>query len=189
LVLQGEAAAGLRIQSGLGEMQPRTLVLQPVRQGGLVHAVLELASTREWSEADHQLLSELEPVIALNLALQTRAQRGLLGGADQKDQWLIDAPCALTALDAAGQLLFANRSFERLLGLDPNHPLPSHLRSSWADLAQLEEFLHKAAEHGELRGFGAQLLRQDGRRLPVWIDAHWSTHDGRRSLVASYRPG
>lgn len=187
LVLEGQAAAGLRIQSGLGSMLPRTLVLQPVRQGGRVHAVLELASTRAWDEGDHRLLADLEPLIALSLALQSRAQRGLLGGADQQDQWLLDAPSALTVQDAAGELHYANRAFVLLIGLDPQQPLPGHLRSTWADLERLNDFLHRAAEQTELRGFAAQLLRHDGRRLQVLIDARWSVHEGRRSLLAVYR--
>lgn len=186
LVLNGSQAGSLRIQSGLGWMHPHTLVLQPVRQGGLVHAVLELGSTRAWQPHDHQLLADLEPLIALSLGLQTRVQRGLQGGADQHDQWLLDAPCALTALNAAGQLQFANPAFEQLIGLEPGQPLPGHLRSSWVDLEQLQDFLHKATEQAELRAYPAQLLRQDGRRVQVRIDARWSVHEGRRSLIAHY---
>ncbi len=187
LVLGPQEAGGLRIQSGLGGMAARTLVLQPVRQGGRVHAVLELASTREWTADDHQLLADLEPLIALSLALQARAQRGVVGGEDQKDQWLLDAPSALTVQDAAGALHYANRAFVQLIGLEPQQPLPGHLRSTWAEVEQLNEFLHRAATQTELQGFAAQLLRQDGRRLQVLIDARWSQHEGRRSLVAVYR--
>lgn len=183
MLLQGEEARALRVQSGLGWMEPQSLLLQPVRHGGQVHAVLELATLRPLNEADRRLLSELEPLIALSLALQLRVHRG--EGGHEAGQWLQDLPLALTVHGEGGEPIYASPAFLQMMALTSGNL--GHARQLWVQLDEHRRFQKLMREHGQVHGFEAELMRGDGRQLLLDLDASWSQHHAQRCLITVYQ--
>jgi len=67
ILVEGAAAAGLRIRSGLGHGVPTAVMLFPIRQLGRIVAILEIATVKPFDVEHRQLLDDLEPLIALSL--------------------------------------------------------------------------------------------------------------------------
>ena len=123
ILLNNPDASYLRIRSGLGDAGPAVIVLFPVQYGGRLFAAMELASLREFSEEDRLLLTDLEPIIALNLDILLRAERtsellAQTAATEERYRLILGAVAdGIWGTDAGGRTGFVNRTALEMLGL------------------------------------------------------------------------
>ncbi|MBF0271765.1 MAG: PAS domain-containing protein [Magnetococcales bacterium] len=111
-----------RIQSGLGDTLPAAVSILPVEHGGRLFAVLELATFRLLEEADHTLLADLQPIVAMSMDILLRAARTteLLAettAAVERSRLILEAVNnGIVGLDQDGVITFVNRMALEMLG-------------------------------------------------------------------------
>jgi two-component system, sensor histidine kinase and response regulator len=195
IVLSDVPNGYLRIASGLGDAQPRTIVAVPVVSADRVLAVMEIASFGKLTEQQQGLLRDLVPVAALNLEIlqrnlktqelleETRSQAAELQAQQQNLQeneerfrsLLEAAPDALIISDEDGLILLINAQTEKffgyrreeLVGQSVDLLVPQRVRAGHP--AQRRRYF----DNPNVRSMGAGLelfaVRRDGSEFPVEI--------------------
>ncbi|MBF0190406.1 MAG: PAS domain-containing protein [Magnetococcales bacterium] len=113
-----------RIQSGLGDTVPESVLILPVVHGGRLFAVLELATFRPLEETDRTLLADLQPIVAMSLDILLRAARTteLLAqttAAEERSRLILEAVNnGIVGLDQEGIITFVNRAALEMLDHD-----------------------------------------------------------------------
>ena len=135
-VISDPPEAYLRIRSGLGEAPIKAILLAPVMRAERALAVIELASSRSFSDDERAVLDGLLPIVAMNLEIierNTRTERLLEDTQAQAEQLekqaaelaameehsrliLGSVSDGILGLDGDGRLVFANPAVLRLLG-------------------------------------------------------------------------
>ena len=129
MVIHEPAADYMKVGSGLGEMAPSSIVLFPIRHGGRLFAVLELATVQPFDDEGLRLLQGIEPVFAMSLDILQRAQRSeeLLeeARATQENTRLILSAVGdgILGVDAHGNTMFANPAALAMLGFEESEVL------------------------------------------------------------------
>ncbi|MBF0626829.1 MAG: GAF domain-containing protein [Magnetococcales bacterium] len=122
LILEHPENEYFYIHSGLGDMPPQAVLIQPVEHGGRLFAILELAIQRLPGSEDRTLLSDLQPIVAMSLDILLRAARTtelltLTSAAEERSRMILEAVnSAILGLDAVGTITFVNRAALELLG-------------------------------------------------------------------------
>ncbi|WP_153111239.1 PAS domain S-box protein [Propionivibrio limicola] len=182
----------LRIRSGLGDMVPATVVIQPVQYGGRLFAVVELAGLRDFTENDRLLLADLEPIIAMNLDILLRAERtaSLLvqTNADDERNRLILAAVGdgIWGMDVEGRTTFVNRTALELLGYTEDevvgrnmHELIHARYPDGRSFPPEECPMRLTAGDGVLRTVDSEVFwHKNGRAIPVEYSTTALHHDG-----------
>lgn len=186
IVIDDLDADYFRIQSALGQMAPRHILLHPVRYRRTVLAVLELASLHSFDARDRQLLGELETLVAMGLDILLRAddaqamlQKTTL--AEERNRLILDAADnGIWGVNSKGRITFANRAALTIVGYEElevigralhdvvhfQHPDGRKIYSR--NLSPHNNVMHKTLEDGQSRQIkGDVLWRKDGAPVPV----------------------
>ncbi|WP_374683590.1 PAS domain S-box protein [Accumulibacter sp.] len=185
-VISDPPEAYLRIRSGLGEAPIKAILLAPVMRAERALAVIELASSRSFSDDERAVLDGLLPIVAMNLEIierNTRTERLLEATQEQAEQ-LEKQAAELAAMEEHSRLILGSVS-EGILGLDGDGRLvfanPAVLRLLGYSAAQLfrqrfHEMVHYAYPDGRAFPYACcpmHLTAQDGQARQVDNEVLW----------------
>jgi len=198
-----DAAEQAPVESALGQARPRTFLIQPVLNNGVLLGVLELALLEACTADDLSLLDSLLPMLALCMEILERNQRAhelLLAtqqqaselAAQQKliaenearlTQLLEDSPSAVSMVDMDGRTVFANRRLADMLGL-PLDALKTHKGTEfWASIEERDAFLRQFRSAGRVDDYEARFRDAKGKELWVLLNARWIQQGEQRLLL------
>ncbi|EXI90495.1 MAG: Signal transduction histidine-protein kinase BarA [Candidatus Accumulibacter regalis] len=185
-VISDPPEAYLRIRSGLGEAPIKAILLAPVMRAERALAVIELASSRSFSDDERAVLDGLLPIVAMNLEIierNTRTERLLEATQEQAEQ-LEKQAAELAAMEEHSRLILGSVS-DGILGLDGDGRLvfanPAVLRLLGYSAAQLfrqpfHEMVHYAYPDGRAFPYACcpmHLTAQDGQARQVDNEVLW----------------
>jgi hypothetical protein len=109
IVIEQPGRDYFHIQSGLGHAEMTTILILPVVHAGRLFAVLELAGLHAFTDEDRQLLTELEPIVAMSLDILLRSQPMLDRSVPARG---VDAPAPVGAQEAVMPVSQGDRGCE-----------------------------------------------------------------------------
>ncbi|MDR3672457.1 MAG: ATP-binding protein [Holophaga sp.] len=188
LVLMRNIPEGhLRIVSGLGDSQPRVLVLVPILKGDRVAAVIELACLADPDDQQRRLLNELPRTIAphLELVLRTRRTHQLLaatqsqalelekkgaelGAANKQLNAIFEAASSGIVLLQGHLIVSCNRMADETFGYAPGELLGRSIRCWYTDDGSYETMnaeFESSLARGETFFRELQLVRKGGEQF------------------------
>jgi len=125
-------ASGLHFAWGLGELEPRYLILQPILQGGRLLGVIALGFLRKPDPRERALLEAMLPMVAMSLEILNRNLATLRLAEELQGQrehlleteaWyrsiLESAPDGMLVADDQGRILLTNPKFDTMFGYGP----------------------------------------------------------------------
>jgi len=201
--LDHATASYLQVVSVLGQARPKTILVQPVLNNGVLLGVLELALLDACADDDQALLDSLLPTLALCmeiLARNLRTQELLLAtqqqaselAAQQKliaenearlTQLLEDSPSAVMMTTESGQHVFANRRLADMLGLTPDELKTRAGADFWASAGDRDAFLQLFRSEGRVDDYEARFRDASGKDIWVLLNARWIQQGEQRLLL------
>jgi two-component system sensor histidine kinase/response regulator len=204
LRLDNPGASYLRAGSSLAVANPRTLLLVPIINNGVLLGVLEVALLNSLSAAREALLKELLPTLSLCMDILERSehtQRLLqetrqlaqtlqenekrLQEGEQRMRGLLElSPVGCSINTEGGVSVFRNARLASLLGYTPQEIAQLSTEDYWYDAAEREQYLKVLQTHGRVADYKAHLKRSDGSSVTVLLTASQEEIFGGRHIVA-----
>jgi len=187
VILKGlaEVKSGYSIQSGIGTIQPETVLVFPLTYEGTVLGVLELGSMHAYSEDQLDFLrnSTEAMAISINSALDEMLLNQLLKETQEKSRTskvFQDASDPITIEDLDGNIIDINKETERVYKYKRDeligHPLSDLIPFTHRAEAKA---LHDKCWEGEIiRNVEGLRLTKDQRIMPVMITMSPLTDEG-----------
>jgi two-component system sensor histidine kinase/response regulator len=204
LRLDNPGASYLRAGSSLAVANPRTLLLVPIINNGVLLGVLEVAMLNSLSAAREALLKELLPTLSLCMDILERSadtqrllqetrqlaqtlqenEKRLQEGEQRMRELLELSPVGCSINSEDGVSVFRNARLASLLGYTPQEIAQLSTADYWYDAAEREQYLQAAADHGRVADYKAHLKRSDGSSVTVLLTASQEEIFGGRHIVA-----
>jgi PAS domain S-box-containing protein len=204
LRLDNPGASYLRAGSSLAVANPRTLLLVPIINNGVLLGVLEVAMLNSLSAAREALLKELLPTLSLcmdilersadtqrllqetrQLALTLQENEKRLQQGEQRMRELLElSPVGCSINSEDGVSVFRNARLASLLGYTPQEMAGVSVADYWYDAAERERYIQALQDRGRLEDYRAHLKRADGSRVTVLLTASHEEIFGGRHIVA-----
>lgn len=192
----------LKLGSGLGEMEPASIVLFPIQHAGRLFAVLELATVEPFNERGLQLLQDVEPVFAMNLDILQRAERSeelleIAQTAEENHLLILQAVGeGIWVMDEEGITTFVNQAALRVLGYQEDevvgqqmHPLVHHHHIDGTPYPDRDCPMSQTLLDGQTREMPHEVLWcKDGTPFPIsGITTGFYKHGRRAGAVVVFR--
>ncbi|MBP6483187.1 MAG: response regulator [Rhodoferax sp.] len=202
--LDNPGASYLQAGSSLAVANPRTLLLVPIINNGVLLGVLEVALLNSLSAAREALLKELLPTLSLcmdilersadtqrllqetrQLALTLQENEKRLQQGEQRMRELLElSPVGCSINSEDGVSVFRNARLASLLGYTPQEMAGVSVADYWYDAAERERYIQALQDRGRLEDYRAHLKRADGSRVTVLLTASHEEIFGGRHIVA-----
>ncbi|MFZ2329672.1 MAG: response regulator, partial [Rhodoferax sp.] len=201
--LDNPVADPVRVDSALARAKPRTILIQPVMNNGVLLGIVELALLEAFCDDDQALLDSLLPMLALCMEILERNQRtqGLLLATQQQadelaaqqkliaenearlTQLLEDSPSAVTMVDMDGHVVFANRRLADMLGVTLEQLKRRKGSEFWASIEERDAFLQQFRTEGRVDDYEARFRDSKGKEIWVLLNARWTQQGDQRLLL------